>query len=99
MLIFRAWATRAIQCVGILQTGKSKKTGGPNFKILQYIHVMSHKASKTLDQTYDGRTRSEAKDVFSSLYVSQTLRGTKEIKNMQPNRTAEILLYVACHKR
>ena len=44
---------------------------------------------------YDGRARSEAKDVCSSLYVSQTLTGTNEIKNMPPNWIGEILLYVS----
>ena len=80
-----------MQCVEIMQsfdnTMSRKRTRKinnwpPNFKIFQYIHVICHKASKTVDQMYDGRARSKAKDVCSSLYVSQTLKGTNEIKNM-----------------
>ena len=44
---------------------------------------------------YDGRARSKAKDVCSSLYVSQTLKGTNEIKNMPPNWVGEILLSIS----
>ena len=41
---------------------------------------------------YDGRSRSKAKDVCSSLYVSQTLKGTNEIKDMPPNCVGEIFV-------
>ena len=83
-----------MQCVEIMQsvdnTMSRKRTGKinnwpPNFKIFQYLHLICHKASKTLDQMPDGRARSKAKDFCSSLYVSQTLKGTNEIKNMPPN--------------
>ena len=44
---------------------------------------------------YDGRSRSKAKDICSSLYVSQTLKGTNEIKNMPLNWVGEILLSIS----
>ena len=93
-----------MQCAEIIQSVdniKSRKRTAkinnwpPNFKIFQYIHVKCHKASKILDQIYDGRSRSKTKDVCSSLYVSQTLKGTNEIKNMPPNCVGEIFLYVS----
>ena len=89
-----------MQCAEIIQSVdniKSRKRTAkinnwpPNFKIFQYIHVKCHKASKILDQMYDGRSRSKTKDVCSSFYVSQTLKGTNEIKNMPPKCFGEIL--------
>ena len=44
---------------------------------------------------YDGQSRSKAKDVCSSLYVSQTLKGTNEIKNMPANCVGEIFFYLS----
>ena len=93
-----------MQCAEIIQnvdnTMSRKRTGKinnwpPHSKIFQYIHVKCHKASQTVDQMYDGRSRSKAKDVCSSLYVSQTLKDTNEIKNMPPNCVGEIFVYVS----
>ena len=100
----RARSMLTMQCAEIIQsvdnTKSRKRTAKinncpPNFKIFQFIHVKCHKASKILDQMYDGRSRSKTKDVCSSLYVSQTLKGTNEIKNMPPNCVGEIFLYVS----
>ena len=102
-----------MQCAEIIQsvdnTMSRKRTGKinnwpPYSKIFQYIHVKCHKASKTLDQMYDGRSRSKAKDVCSSLYVSQTLKGTSEIKNMPTNCVGEastqcLSLHYTFHRR
>ena len=76
-----------MQCAEIIQsvdnTMSRKRTGKinnwpPYSKIFQYIHVKCHKPSKTLDQMYDRRSQRKAKDVCSSLHVSQTLKGTNE---------------------